>query len=546
MKYIKRYLVCFMLVLGILNVNILPVQAGYNGKYNLSAPHEVNKYIGNTSEIAKLKKKIWQEMRSWGMTEAGVAGVMGNIQGESGFDPSRTQGNVPWSSFSYSTTGLGLVQWTYYAWQDKLFDMAHAEGKQWTDLGVQLKYLKEIVSGNEYKKLFTSNDVNACADLFLDVYEKPAVRNYGTRRSYANAIYEEYKGVKGKSTIGTTDSNNGGKSITLDEVLKAAKKRADYVRDKGFRYGNAFKNPAFDDSERRVSCDRYVQWVLYDIGFTDLPKKTGLVVKSADKEYDLPTWCKNHKFKKIKKLSDVKAGDIIFQSMNSSPHVYLLGNKKDGNDWERYDCGADFRIQGTQPFVEPIENGKSFSFAYRFIGVVTLGGEEDTSSKSGGSKDGSFIKEEWDLEGMPEKPSINLEASKIEFASSSDLNTGENLSTYATKNAIKTSKVANYIDKGRVLIVCIGLLLMLYDVLLIVSYLFDSVNSFLDISLVSLLTFGKVTVSDDLETYGKIGFANRGKMFKIFAVISMISLFLISGGVNLYLSKFILWVSGVI
>ena len=165
-------------------------------------------------------------------------------------------------------------------------------------------------------------------------------------------------------------SSSSTSSITVKKILEAAKKRADYIRENGFTYGNATTNPAINDSEKLVSCDRFVGWVLYDLGYTDQPTTSGLVVYNKNSpEHDFPTWCEKHGFKKIENIEDVQAGDIIFQNMTSGfgAHMYILGNKKDGDNWERYDAGSDERIKSVQPSVEIINSTRSFSFAYRIV-----------------------------------------------------------------------------------------------------------------------------------------------------------------------------------
>lgn len=169
--------------------------------------------------------------------------------------------------------------------------------------------------------------------------------------------------VTGDGSSSSTSPND----VTVEKLLAAAKKRADYIRKNGFTYGDAPINPAINHDAKKVSCDRFVAWVLYDVGYKEQPEKQGIVVKSADPEHDFTSWCEKQGFKKIKNINDVKAGDIIFQGMNGSPHVFLLGNKKDGDRWERYDGGSNNRIRSVQPFVEPINSTNTFSYAYRIV-----------------------------------------------------------------------------------------------------------------------------------------------------------------------------------
>ena len=181
--------------------------------YDMSAEHKVNLYYQNPEEVAKIQKSIFAEMRTWGMTEAGCSGVIGNMMAESGCDYTRTQSNKPWSAFRKGQVGIGLTQWTFPTRQDQLFATADELGKQWCDLAVQLAQLKkELTDGGGYyiAELFSSDDVNKCADRFLEVYEKPAVYNYSTRRQLAQTVYNALKGTEPQSFDGSGGGENTG------------------------------------------------------------------------------------------------------------------------------------------------------------------------------------------------------------------------------------------------------------------------------------------------------------------------------------------------
>lgn len=126
---------------------------------------------------------------------------------------------------------------------------------------------------------------------------------------------------------------------------------ADYVRENQFNYGNALINPAIDDSEKLVSCDRYVGWVLYNMGFTDQPEKQGLTV------HVLRDYCLDKGWEEINSVNELQAGDIVFTNFNGDPygHTFICAGPADRDGyWIRYDCGNQGRIRSQQPFTEPI------------------------------------------------------------------------------------------------------------------------------------------------------------------------------------------------
>lgn len=150
----------------------------------------------------------------------------------------------------------------------------------------------------------------------------------------------------------------------VSEILRNAKEVCDYVRDQGFNYGNAPINPAINHDARLVSCDRFVGWVLYRLGYTDQPYQQGLCVASPR----LTNWCIDHGFTKISSVADLLPGDIVFtrkDAMDCPGHTFLFAGRSDtpGN-YYRYDCGRVERIRSTQPSCEPLTDAE-FMYGYR-------------------------------------------------------------------------------------------------------------------------------------------------------------------------------------
>jgi len=153
----------------------------------------------------------------------------------------------------------------------------------------------------------------------------------------------------------------------VNHLLSEAKEITDYIRVNNFSYGDAPINPAFNHDAKLASCDRCVDWFLYNAGYTNQPYKQGLVVRN------MAPWLEQQGFKRINNQSELKAGDIVFTNpeANGVPaHVFLLGNSLGNGMWEKYDCGSEQRIRLTgqfssyssQPFHEGIVN---FVYAYR-------------------------------------------------------------------------------------------------------------------------------------------------------------------------------------
>ena len=169
-------------------------------------------------------------------------------------------------------------------------------------------------------------------------------------------------------------------TLRQSELLYYAKLVADYVASNGYTYGNASKNPALDrgKTEKLVSCDRFVGWVLHDLGFVDgQPTTSGLGLYGSK---NLENFLKENGFIKITDKSQLKPADIIFVGdsaehypnlqgawLDYPDHVFIYACEGDDGLFYRYDAGSTKRIKSNQPSCEPLEYSpeKLFRFAYR-------------------------------------------------------------------------------------------------------------------------------------------------------------------------------------
>ena len=171
-------------------------------------------------------------------------------------------------------------------------------------------------------------------------------------------------------------------SLNASKILWEAKIVADYQKNHGFVYGDARANPFYDQSEKVVSCDRFVGWALGNAGYVNgQPATRGLPLPghNLDLNYGaLETFLKLHGFTKITNVNEVKAGDIVFVGRCTNhtylpaqyrwypSHVFIAASNYTGGNTYRYDAGSLARIRSTQPFYEPLlYSNNPFQFAYR-------------------------------------------------------------------------------------------------------------------------------------------------------------------------------------
>ena len=140
-------------------------------------------------------EKIWDKLISVGMTKAGVAGLMGNLDAESALNPKNLQNsyekslgytdesytkavdNGTYANFVKDCAGYGLAQWTYWARKQELLSYAKACKKSIGDLDMQLNFLLEELQesySSVLKTLKTTTSVKTASDCVMCQYERPA------------------------------------------------------------------------------------------------------------------------------------------------------------------------------------------------------------------------------------------------------------------------------------------------------------------------------------------------------------------------------------
>ena len=141
------------------------------------------------------EQTIWNTLRAAGMTEAGTAGLMGNLKAESALMPTNLQNTFErklgytdatytaavdagkYTNFARDAAGYGLAQWTYRTRKAALLAFAKAQKKSIGDLGMQLAFLvKELRESYPavWKTLTTTGSVRAASDAVLLQFERPA------------------------------------------------------------------------------------------------------------------------------------------------------------------------------------------------------------------------------------------------------------------------------------------------------------------------------------------------------------------------------------
>lgn len=175
------------------------------------------------------EKQIWDYLKAQGMSDAGTAGVMGNMYAESGLRPNNLQNSYEghlgmadaeytemvdrgtYTNFAGDKAGYGLCQWTYSTRKAALLSYAKNLGKSIGDLEMQLGFLmQELTTG--YKSLLallkTTATVQEASDAFLLQFERPADQSEARKKQragYGQKYFDKYA-QKGSAAMGFTNS----------------------------------------------------------------------------------------------------------------------------------------------------------------------------------------------------------------------------------------------------------------------------------------------------------------------------------------------------
>ena len=164
------------------------------------------------------EKIIWEFLIGKGLTEAGVAGLMGNLYAESGLSPQNLQNSYEkklgytdmtytaavdsgkYTDFVHDSAGYGLAQWTYWSRKEGLLKLTQKKGVSIGNLQMQLEYLIWELE-TSYKAVLSTlkstDSVKEASDAVLLQFEKPADQSAAVqkkRTEYSQKYYDTFAG----------------------------------------------------------------------------------------------------------------------------------------------------------------------------------------------------------------------------------------------------------------------------------------------------------------------------------------------------------------
>jgi hypothetical protein len=185
---------------------------------------------------------IWNFFKQKGLTDQGVAGLMGNLFAESSLNPKNLQQTYEkvlhmtdnsytklvdcglYLNFVQDCAGYGLAQWTHWSRKQKLLDFAKKTNRSIGSLEMQTEFLwEELV--NSFPRILntlkTSNDILECSNIVLFEFERPADMSekvQQTRADYALNYYNMFSAKEGLNTIQSKENTKADPIINCTVI----------------------------------------------------------------------------------------------------------------------------------------------------------------------------------------------------------------------------------------------------------------------------------------------------------------------------------------
>ncbi|HET6747031.1 MAG TPA: phage tail tip lysozyme [Candidatus Saccharimonadales bacterium] len=155
----------------------------------------------NATEREKVKNEVWKFLRANGLSREQAAGVMGNIQAESHFDPKIVEYG--------SGIGYGLCQWS--RGRRTALEQSVPKGKKVSDLDYQLDYMYREMHvrkphlaeysrfPNEWAMMLKQGSLEDAVVAFHNEFERSNLMNLGSSRAIRQAVLNQRLGLARES-----------------------------------------------------------------------------------------------------------------------------------------------------------------------------------------------------------------------------------------------------------------------------------------------------------------------------------------------------------
>lgn len=353
---------------------------------------------------------IWNYLKSKGLNDFGVAGLMGNLYAESGLNPKNLEqiyekklgytddsytdavDHGVYANFVKDAAGYGIAQWTYWSRKQALLGFAKNNGKSIGDLSLQLDFLmKELSEGyvGVLNILCNANSVLEASNSVLFNFERPANQSESVQKKRASFGQEYYDKYANKTTY-----SNGGSSMTaVEKLLATARAEVGYLEKK--------TNSNLDSKTENAGSNNWTKYArdLDRLGVYNFPKNG---YAWCDIFVD---WCfvKTFGLETAWKMTNQPMGGCGAGCTYSAQYYENVGRffKSNPQPGDQIFFKADDGGMGHTGIVEKVANGRVYTIEGNTssdAGVVANGGSvNDKSYSLSYAKIGGYGRPDWSL-----------------------------------------------------------------------------------------------------------------------------------------------------
>lgn len=178
-----------------------------------ATPTSGNISTSSVEDASSTAEYIWKYFIKLGFSEIAIAGMLGNMQHESGISSNNLQNSREkklgyndeeytnavdkgtYTNFVNDKAGYGIVQFTYSGYKKQLLDKAKEKGVSISDIGIQCEVLYSQIQSLK-PLLNAAKTPEEATEIFLMQYEKPSdpSESISKRKNYAKSWYGKLSG----------------------------------------------------------------------------------------------------------------------------------------------------------------------------------------------------------------------------------------------------------------------------------------------------------------------------------------------------------------
>lgn len=212
-KLLKGYLIA---ILGLMFLIVL-ILGMFAGNSNQCQSTNTSVTVTTSADKEAVAQSIHDNLKKVSVvTEAGIAGYLGNMEVESGFNPKIIESNATYDetkalNANLSGYAFGLNQWDS-ARRVALLTYAKAQSKQWSDASLQLDFALNHDGTNSdlLKQGLKMTDVNQATEFLRAKWERGGQGTTTKRQSFARNWYAKFSNGSSNTAIDT--ATNGAET----------------------------------------------------------------------------------------------------------------------------------------------------------------------------------------------------------------------------------------------------------------------------------------------------------------------------------------------